>query len=412
MKTVLIVSHELLWPTNTGFRTRVVRMMRWLRGQGFRVVLLAKVDATPPHLASLFAGDCDEVITVNADSSRGWFLDTRRRVWMILRPLLARLRRQQQTVPAQPGEVRPPTSAEVRAAVFPHWMLDHFRRVAGRVRPDVVICEYVYMTGVFAHCPPGVLKIVDTIDVMSSRAEKIGALGVQDPMGCSREEEAALLRPADVVIAIQSEEARLLRNLSPSSNVITVGMDCPTAAAIPVDRPGAAPSVLVVGSDNASNLKGLSGFLEKAWPLIRASHPDATLRLVGNIARAVAGTPPPGVDCAGFVGDLAREYASATLVINPVFAGTGLKIKTVEALCHGAALVTFPTGVEGIDLGTGPAPWRCAETWDRFAENCSTLLGDASARTAQRHLALDFARASFSPESVYAPLLKVLTSGQ
>ena len=50
----------------------------------------------------------------------------------------------------------------------------------------------------------------------------------------------------------------------------------------------------------------------------------------------------------GRVDDLAELYRSARVVINPVLAGTGLKIKTVEALSRLRPIVTWPTGVEGL----------------------------------------------------------------
>ena len=46
--------------------------------------------------------------------------------------------------------------------------------------------------------------------------------------------------------------------------------------------------------------------------------------------------------------NIEKEYAEATVVINPAWIGTGLKIKTVEALARGKALVTTPKGIEGL----------------------------------------------------------------
>ncbi len=75
--------------------------------------------------------------------------------------------------------------------------------------------------------------------------------------------------------------------------------------------------------------------------------PNAELRVVGTLGLRVE-TDDPSVKIMGLVDDLDAAYAGARVVINPAVAGTGLKIKTVEALCHHCPLVTWPSGVEGI----------------------------------------------------------------
>ena len=69
---------------------------------------------------------------------------------------------------------------------------------------------------------------------------------------------------------------------------------------------------------------------------------------------------------AGAVEDMAPLYRDAALVINPVVAGTGAKIKTIEALCHLRPMVTWPAGVDGLDPALAA---RCivVRDWYEFA---------------------------------------------
>ena len=48
---------------------------------------------------------------------------------------------------------------------------------------------------------------------------------------------------------------------------------------------------------------------------------------------------------------LAEEYRRARAVIEPVQAGTGIKVKVVDALCHGRPVVTTRAGAAGLDRG-------------------------------------------------------------
>jgi glycosyltransferase involved in cell wall biosynthesis len=94
------------------------------------------------------------------------------------------------------------------------------------------------------------------------------------------------------------------------------------------------------------NVRGLQEFLRFAWPAIRQEVPEAELVVAGAVSEGVRGLS--GVNALGRVDDLAELYRSARVVINPAHAGTGLKIKTLEALSQLRPIVTWPTGVEGL----------------------------------------------------------------
>ena len=61
--------------------------------------------------------------------------------------------------------------------------------------------------------------------------------------------------------------------------------------------------------------------------------------------------------------------------------GTGLKIKSVEALGYGRALVTTPCGAEGLEAGAGSA-FRVASDPVAFAREVSGLLAEPEAAAA------------------------------
>ena len=73
--------------------------------------------------------------------------------------------------------------------------------------------------------------------------------------------------------------------------------------------------------------------------------------------------------------DLALAYGSAEVVVNPMQFGTGLKIKTLEALGYARALVTTPCGATGLEEGAGTA-FQMASDARSFADEVSRLLMD------------------------------------
>jgi glycosyltransferase involved in cell wall biosynthesis len=188
-----------------------------------------------------------------------------------------------------------------------------------------------------------VLKVIDTIDVFSTKRQKVLQFGIDD-LHVEPHEEAKRLRYADLVLAIQDEERQELQQLLPATHVVTTGVDFDV-----VEDPGI-PSgrrVLYVASDNPMNRKGLSDFLRFAWPQIRRNVPDAELLVVGNVNRALS-VDAPGVIRLGTVDDLGALYRDARVIINPAVAGTGFKIKTIEALGHLRPIVTWPNGTDGL----------------------------------------------------------------
>jgi len=113
----------------------------------------------------------------------------------------------------------------------------------------------------------------------------------------------------------------------------------------------------------------------------------------------------PGVD------DLNDIYRQSRVVINPTIAGTGLKVKSVEALAHGKPLVSWPRGVEGLEY-SGEAPYIKCDSWSEFASAVIRVLrSDREARNLSER-ARAFARVKFNPETVYAPLRDCLNAHQ
>ena len=104
------------------------------------------------------------------------------------------------------------------------------------------------------------------------------------------------------------------------------------------------PVALMVGSLwYRPNLDAAERFIFECWPEIRRSVPDARFRVVGGAGieepRVRAWSRIPGVECPGFVDDLAAEYRRARLTVMPIRSGGGTQIKALESLSHGRAPV-------------------------------------------------------------------------
>ena len=97
------------------------------------------------------------------------------------------------------------------------------------------------------------------------------------------------------------------------------------------------PCVLMVGKFGYEpNAEGVDFFIASVLPGLRAAAPGVRFRLVGQSPAHLAARwrLVDGVEIAGFVDDLAAEYARASVVVAPIFSGGGTQIKVLEALAH------------------------------------------------------------------------------
>src|SRR6185503_16310562 len=145
---------------------------------------------------------------------------------------------------------------------------------------------------------------------------------------------------------------------------------------------------------------GLRWFLDAIWPAVRSSVPDAILLVAGSVCGA-AKPLSDGVRLLGSVRDLAGLYRRAAVVISPLQAGSGLKIKLIEALAHGKAIVATGVTLQGVEQEVDGAVLVADDPAD-FAAAVIRLLSDEKLRLACASAALEVARTKFSPTACYA----------
>jgi GT2 family glycosyltransferase/glycosyltransferase involved in cell wall biosynthesis len=271
-----------------------------------------------------------------------------------------------------------------------------------RARADVIMADYVFLTEAIPYVlRPDAQSVVIMHDLFSSRSSLFDKFGAEDSVArLDAATEMTMLARADAVVAIQADEAADVRRWLSDHTVITAPM-----ATTPVGepQPGAPSAVLFVGTETAPNALGLRWFIAAVWPAIRAAMPDAELLVAGTVGRTVA-MPPPGVRLLGSVADLAPLYREAAVVISPLQVGSGLKIKLVEALGHGKAVVATTVTVQGVDATVRSAV-VVADEPAMFAAGVVRLLTDRTLRAAYGAAALAFARTHFSAEACYGEFL-------
>ena len=272
------------------------------------------------------------------------------------------------------------------------WARASFEKTVSRYQPDVIICQYVttawLLDGLSESLRSETHCIVDTHDLLSDRAEQFEQRGLDHWINISREEESAALAKFDTVLAIQRAEAVAMQAMALNTRVIVVGHhagDCKIVERKQSERSAEQKfSLGYIASINASNIDAIESFLEQVWPRVAKNGP---IELV--IAGAICETVEERVEqlnqqnagrvrLLGCVENLADFYREIDVAINPVQFGTGLKVKTVEALLHGIpVLTTEPQVAAGHEDAQSAAVVYCGSLTE-LGEEVARLLSDGS----------------------------------
>jgi len=288
---------------------------------------------------------------------------------------------------------------------YPKGLSQFVAALQGQFAWDAVVVEYIWLHPSIDHLKSGIIRLLDTHDIQHRRVDEFASRGMVFPLEITRDQERQIFQRFDAVIAIQSAEAEMAREMCPQLKVLTVGSSAffgGRATAQVVNG-----RLLYVGGYNGANLDGLRRFFDRVWPTILEAIPVATLHVCGHINRGFAGQNFERVRFLGHKENLDNEYAEAAAVINPAWIGTGLKIKTIEALQRGKPLVTTPKGVEGLDQKV--AACVCLVDDDAsFARAVTRLLIDPELRESLSRSAVSFSETHLNKSTVYQELFQFL----
>lgn len=193
--------------------------------------------------------------------------------------------------------------------------------------------------------------------------------------------ELRALPQCDLVVTLSQPDADALKRWLPRLRVEYVPAGISLAEWPVCFSRAANDHVLFVGNyAHPPNLEGALWLAREVWPLVLRARPQARLTLAGRAPPpAITALASPSIAVPGTRDDLRPLYASASLVAAPIFWGSGVRIKLLEALACGLPVVSTALAAEGIDLRDG-ASALFAERPAEFAAAIVRLLADPALR--------------------------------
>lgn len=165
--------------------------------------------------------------------------------------------------------------------------------------------------------------------------------------------ETPAVAAADVVAACSVGDAEVLAAAGARRTIVVPnGVD---TRGIEHRLPGEGTTLLYVGQlGYRPNEAAVIELVDKVLPRVAAGVPDAIVRVVGpNASPAIRRLSSPSVELAGEVPDVAAELHAARALVVPLRAGSGTRLKILEAMAAGTPIVSTPLGAAGIAAEDG-----------------------------------------------------------
>lgn len=195
--------------------------------------------------------------------------------------------------------------------------------------------------------------------------------------------EARILDRATIGIVVSEVDRKMLQAISPEANLIVIenGVDTTEFKPSP-EEPDDNSLVWIGGFSYYPNREGMQYFLKKVYPLIKREIPGATITVVGNGVTAHLRQWALGdssIRFLGFVDNPIPYVQKAAVFVAPILSGSGTRLKLLEAMALGKAIVTTTIGCEGIE-GVDGKDFLIGDQPTQFAAKVVDLLRNRNLR--------------------------------
>lgn len=260
-------------------------------------------------------------------------------------------------------------------------------RLAHETRFDIVHVDQLNMAQ-YAGGVPGAFKILDAHNALWSLYRRLADTTEWGPgkwlldreWRRLRAYEGQVAREADAVLAVSVQDRDALQDAMGTAapiSVLPIAVDTGELALL--RRRADADRIVHIGTMYwPPNAQAVRWFADTVYPRIRAARPGIGFDVVGarppRPIRALA-RPGSGIEVTGYVRDPAPYLERAAVMVVPVRAGSGMRVKILTALAQGLPVVSTSVGCEGIAAQPGVHLLVADDPAD-FAAAVLRVLGD------------------------------------
>jgi len=245
---------------------------------------------------------------------------------------------------------------------FDRSTLSHLQASCRRRRFDAVYCDHLSMLEYGRRLALPIIVDAHNVEFEIIRRHAAG-MGASPSRAIAEVEwrllrryEHSMYRRCRLIYGVSDVDARTIRALAGDGVAVEVVPISIGAAALTVQSPLTSKHELlfVGGLHWPPNREAVSFFIERILPLVRERVPAAHLTVVGRNPGSVRAGP--WNDCVTFtdhVTSVEPFFQRSRVMVVPLRAGSGMRVKILEALARGVPTVTTSVGCEGIEAVPG-----------------------------------------------------------
>ena len=188
--------------------------------------------------------------------------------------------------------------------------------------------------------------------------------------------ERGILNKYDAIVPVTAKDAEFFKQ---NSNVPVMdapfSIDTEKFSKYINDNPEHA--LFHIGSMNwMPNEEGIRWFVKEVWPEISTKHENLKLYLAGReMPKWLVNLNMKNLEVVGEVDDAYEFMSSKSILVSPLFSGSGIRVKIIESMALGKAVISTTIGAEGINYTDGK-DILLANNKEEFIEAISKLYTD------------------------------------
>ena len=191
--------------------------------------------------------------------------------------------------------------------------------------------------------------------------------------------ERDLLPKFDTVLTTSETDRARAKSLAPNTSFIVFPNAIPF---VPLPSKSEQDEIIFTGNlEYEPNISAIRWFANEIWPTVRSAFPNLTWVIAGKNAASIRTlvSHHPGIHLCQSLPNAIEQISRAKLAVVPLLAGSGTRIKILEAWAAGTAVVSTSLGAQGL-LATSGRELLLADSASDFSGSVINLLRNPAER--------------------------------
>lgn len=224
--------------------------------------------------------------------------------------------------------------------MYPNGLTRFAKDIVKKENIEAVVVNYYYLTKLLSKIDVPIKAFV-THDSFIYRNKRTG----DKTHSLTPNQEAKALQRATHVLSLQLEESALFKVLAPESYVATLFMPI-TYHSNPVTGNH---NILYLAGNSGYNKNGIKWFIDNVLSQLLSSFPECKLVIGGGVCKSLEEYKRnSNIQLLGFIDNIEDFFKLGDISINPVYQGSGLKIKTIESISYDKVTIVNPHSAAGL----------------------------------------------------------------